>query len=1136
MNNIFEAFDGIVRRRNHYIQPDDDTSKLSLQKNKDVRLNVVFKKAQDYLNKDLVYGTTIESLGDQIRQVTIIKNNAKTLYDRYCTKTNTVWRRFLKFINANSPNFLKRILPRIFSNGVQAAEEETKKEYEAFDKSLGELRTNLNVERGNLQRSPKKPEESKTENKTPPPAPVANPPKIEENPNPVGPVIVEEPVITPEPGVEKPKEIQKIDFSTAALNLTSRIESDLSQLSGLPLPKYLKSLSTLLKNVQRLQSLNGPMNIKPFLLTLNFNAILDAISRKNYNELNDLFSATELGPDLTKLISEYTEAELIIQNMAGNTIYKYKDATGIKPERQFDQFKGHLIVQQNCLNDVLTLLSSKEGCKPSSIEINCAGPLNAELRKTVTAIAKIIPHITLNNITMVQLKSDELTTEEGKEFFSILHQIDCPALKIAIIPKDIDLYSAGKIINFLPTVNVLSQCISAFPETKKLPLPIEIQFMTEFDVTAFDLDFINHVITQCPRLQVLKANEGSEITDAQIEQWAKQGLLDHIQTIDLDSCKGISTDIVEILSKLPKLTRVILPNDLKAGKKPLSELPQFNDPFKIAMYYTSSPITRPLARELYTGPTAWASVFQIPLARQEESEIFSDHDVVLDPHSVACWLYQNDYNLLVPQNSVKTIIADGVTHLNDDNIVGFLSKFPEVTTLSLYNCPNITNVGIQALMKAETRIKKLDLTGCSNVNLLVTGNDVGPLITAKLTELNVTGTGWPQAFANVYANDPENPYHKKLILEPYTLKFTNEEIADPAFIENFLNQDLYKLVNLDFSGCTDLTDAMLGRILDLLNAPSLVPEPVSNALIDNKKKLHIATLNLSGCNQITNKVFDGDVKEDKKINMKELGSLLQIVKEGTQLTDLAKELYPRVKFTDTCEALELVTIDPEAPLKPNHVQDRIARQLFKNILDDSVDLFSEDYANRSIAFDSIEETSRFNIHKEILYANSAYFRKRLRPGGEFYNANCTFINQNATPKAAKQVVDLWYNREISNDLTWKNYGEAAEIFFRCLEGSEINFKRLLSKMHLHFSMPEAFEMLTAAKKLEDSEGPKKYEIQMIAKLKLQPSMANELKNLAVPFGLNKLLVQCNIELEKQSNALARQAQLEFDEEMARQLA
>ena len=147
-----------------------------------------------------------------------------------------------------------------------------------------------------------------------------------------------------------------------------------------------------------------------------------------------------------------------------------------------------------------------------------------------------------------------------------------------------------------------------------------------------------------------------------------------IETLQLQNCPNLTTDSLPALAKLPQLAKLALP-DLPKGKLPLNELPKFDNPFKIKMFYTSSKTTQPLASGFYTGPNLWAPIFQIPLARQGVAEIFAPSQKRLDPKSVAYWLHHNDYRHLKPQTSIVAILADSNAELTDANSVESLRNF-----------------------------------------------------------------------------------------------------------------------------------------------------------------------------------------------------------------------------------------------------------------------------------------------------------------------------------------------------------------------------------------------------------------------------------------------------------------------------
>jgi len=222
-------------------------------------------------------------------------------------------------------------------------------------------------------------------------------------------------------------------------------------------------------------------------------------------------------------------------------------------------------------------------------------------------------------------------------------------------------------------------------------------------VTSIHVDF--------PALQSLSLEAG-DITDAWIQDCIQQPFVKHLKTLDLTHCSKLTTDcLIDVIAlkqlevKLPKLDK---------GQQLLDQLPTFEDPTQIARFYLSSRYTRRIANQRYTGPFTKASVFQIPLNLKRKTVMTQP---ILDPYTVSRWLDPALFKSLEPQNSVTTVFADGQTNtvLTDDQLIAFMSKFPNTTFLSLCDSPGVTCIGLSTLLEKKTcpKLKRLDLTGWS---------------------------------------------------------------------------------------------------------------------------------------------------------------------------------------------------------------------------------------------------------------------------------------------------------------------------------------------------------------------------------------------------------------------------------------
>lgn len=262
----------------------------------------------------------------------------------------------------------------------------------------------------------------------------------------------------------------------------------------------------------------------------------------------------------------------------------------------------------------------------------------------------------------------------------------------------------------LPENQTLNQpLIAKLSQLKDRVNEIEILEIKEVNISSlglvqqetFDFDQFSYLTTIMPHMTTLNL-DNMPLSDDQCLKLFQLPIFNHVQSLSLQGCEALTTDILPSLSECVHLSHLSLPA-LKPGKLPFEKLPTFDDPFQIRFLYGASSING--AAELYRGPVIWSALFQIPLARKGAKEIFPASQKQLDPKSVAYWLECNDYQYLTPQEGIIAICADSNTKLNDDNIVEFMKKFPKTRHLGVLNCPNVTEKGVESLFAHFEKIR-----------------------------------------------------------------------------------------------------------------------------------------------------------------------------------------------------------------------------------------------------------------------------------------------------------------------------------------------------------------------------------------------------------------------------------------------
>lgn len=668
-------------------------------------------------------------------------------------------------------------------------------------------------------------------------------------------------------------------------------------------------------------------------------------------------------------------------------------------ENALHDFRGYLSINAtpnivSALNELQRLMLTHANCRPGSLDIKLTNDqITPEFLDILLAIKSDIPEISIKELTKLDLREH---ADKGEKFATFLKTMHFPDLKELIFSKNID-----------------ADCISKekfFPTLERLDL------------------------TECNK----------NISDEQLTAMIENGYLNSIGSLIIG--EGLTTDSIKNLMKLPKLTKLNLVN----VQKGTSELKPLKNPLQVKSFYTASAATRPMARNLYSGPYIWAAAFQIPLARAGVDQVFGDNHKTLDPKSVAYWLHQDDYTLLQqPQTPITTIIADYNVGLNDENIVAFVKKFPNTTSLSCYGCPNITNKGINDLLKACPKLN-IDLSGC------------------------------PKIEGAAFEND------KRIIYKDYVFKVTDDQLIDEESLNHILsNTNLSELTGIDLSGCTELTNKMLGQLLDHFNEDIWIDD---GQTIINPQRLNLAVLNLTGCSSITHGAFQNG-KDNGKFNHKIIENLSRVVINGTKVNeDILKGLYPYITFQDLDEPLT-IQIDPNDQLANYHkelspemkLHHRFVLELFpdscqdtkklEEVLSEKLDTTAPEFSNFMLSLQATQETEApsFAIPRDLLYCQFPYFRDRLRPGGYLWKSSSFDLINIHFMGAASSFIESFLKGKEKKLPDWRTAADIAEIVGPRILNLSSLYQRLLDHIHDRFSLDDFDDLCATAMALEDEQ-------------------------------------------------------------------
>lgn len=1076
--NIHSSFENAYLSRTYinYEKRQFKTGKL-----KQMRLSDVFSKSVESLesNRNFFIGRSPQEKSRQITNIQTLLKDGQNLYNQY-DKTTTSWlkwgglRTLLKAINAYAPAFLKRYFPRLFTNRIAEAEASTQAQYSLFREKLLAFKA-LN--------EATVPEMPKAENVHPPVPNLPTPPQVnpdpvpnlkpiqahdfeenspsEEDPSPSdflkeeGGEVIEEPKespkaeIKPEPESVSPiaVELQKLDLQEVhgkaremhVNRQTARIKNHIKQLEkdkeNPPSWVIIKQiLGALTIDLFRLQAMEKEVSLSEFLEIDKslLSIFLINVSSKNDQEILDLYKDTDWKESFEKAFKKHLEGELIISKLPNNPtkIYKFKSPDGnVKGTNSYKDFIGHLQINEGAIADFKELHKSLK-CSPTTLAIKFEEnnkSLSGDLARVLIQLKAEMPFISLfllPDLEQINFKDMNLSPNEEKAFIQLIPFLHCRNLnqiQLSDPPKNnLTTEDFNALLDLVPNFKFYLECCKQAPES--LAIPPLLVFQPSIDLSGFSLRQSFDIMVQMINLQEVTL-DCVELNNELLSQLVKSTLFKNLQNLKIKSpISSLTTNVIADLVQLPKLNKLKLP-PLKQGSIPLKNLPKFDSPFKIDLFYVKQPLIRPFCRQLYTGPSGWASLFQIRSLKEGETNIFSSQDIVLGPDSVANWLLHDHYKKLSNDpNPITTLLADYNTLINDENILEFISKFPNTQILSLYHCPFITDVGVRKIIDylPKCKIQKLDLSFNPQITWkAIVGknrNDsIEPL--SRLSRLVVSGTQITEQESQSIPAMKDKISCKKLIL-----KITNDQLTDENALENLLkNQVLRDLLMLDFEGCTNLTNTMLEKVLVRLNDEDVFIDHKTGKKTKNPQRLNLSCLNLKGCLNITEEpFFDGEKEGVKKI--KHLDTLCQIVSGGTQISEALKMAYSTIVFQENYAFIRYDT---------SNVQEALSAYLQEQT-DEVLEPNGEKEGNIKILFRDIDpkkEAITFNTFRDILYSQSAYFRDLLKKGLKL--ALVAIESQHAKPEPVKALISMLKGENTINNFSWKTLTHTAELA-KCL--------------------------------------------------------------------------------------------------------
>ena len=438
----------------------------------------------------------------------------------------------------------------------------------------------------------------------------------------------------------------------------------------LSLEKYKRLLGQLSEAVQQVLELD-PVDGKNTLTTAGIaDADLTALSDPKFSEaltsddgqkLKDLLAPTQWSASFAKAEAQQGYITFGIKKFAGQTSLMLQNdkGTNITP-KDFTTYQGKVRIALadvnlfTSLTELEKFLKDNQTCRPCTIEIQVKDQqtLTPDLVKLLLSLGDLSAEIKILGLEELNFKQDAISADEEYRLVQDLGCFIFSGIKNIILsdhPKTdwiADDFSA--LLSLCPKMELLQEYCGLCSCPKDIVLPKDLLALQKLNLKGFAADLIPHLLAQFTEANEVNLS-GCAMTDDQLGVWIASGCFANVHTLQLDDCKGLTTDVLHYLMKLENLTTLSLP-DLPVGKLSLDKLPFFNNPFKINLFYTASKATQKIAAERYTGPLTWAPAFQIPLARQKSgAPIFTAKMNTIDPEGVALWLF--DWRLQAPGTS-----------------------------------------------------------------------------------------------------------------------------------------------------------------------------------------------------------------------------------------------------------------------------------------------------------------------------------------------------------------------------------------------------------------------------------------------------------------------------------------------------
>ncbi len=360
------------------------------------------------------------------------------------------------------------------------------------------------------------------------------------------------------------------------------------------------------------------------------------------------------------------------------------------------------------------------------IAVGLSGEISAERLGHLQTFLERCP-----NCEWVRLEGvTQFPKDYTQKHYQQIHDMRCLDMPVATFLELARKLNLDQLPVWAPELRLELDRLDDCPPLDNIQLPVEI-CLPAFDERAIDLcqahPHLSFTYTSKAPVELTITTDNTALLELTPRFCPRE--LHLTLTGRLDSLLGVNLERVTRLD----LTKCDMPQEMKGELMVLEGVQILLSPdFKAQPYNPGQPVSSPslIARfgldpACYSGPPEAAALFLIPALRRGEPIEFPPTMRTLDVGTLSCILNTPDWEeKLGTHENIDTInlddslITDTQLHslLNHFDGTQFIPRFPNLNTLRLRRCPNLTNTCVQRIVDDQIEsLRYLDLTGCYQI-------------------------------------------------------------------------------------------------------------------------------------------------------------------------------------------------------------------------------------------------------------------------------------------------------------------------------------------------------------------------------------------------------------------------------------